>query len=1356
MTLWRPGRKTAIAIKGAAADSCALNARREIPELSRKQATTAQKNPIMKLNLFRNRLRLPGSRSHGVQLIAGTILATLALAARADIYNAPASADTFIVNSSPNNNGGAQPWIDAGADGGLRVRRALIKFNLGGLPPGATINSAELRMLVTRTPLGAAGGMINIHRLNVNWGEGAQSGTSGGAAAAGEATWNARLFGSQNWSSPGAAADAQPTASAAADVAAGGWLTWNSPDTLADVQFWLANPAQNFGWLLKSDSESTSRSVRGLASREDVAENRPVLVIDYTAPPPPNVPPTVTITNPLNGATFFFPATVTIEAEAADSDGTVTQVEFFDGATSLGVDVTSPFSVSANLSVSNHPLTAVATDNSGASVTSSVVTVSVTTTNFNNPIAERIAKGNATIELKPIADGMISPIGMAMPADGTGRMFVHDQAGVVWLVTAAGRSPTPVLDVRTRLVNLTSSYDERGLLGLALHPGFSSNRLFYTYTSEPSNAVPDFSSVLNPGTTNNHHSVVAEWRLDAVATNQADIASRRELLRVAEPQSNHNGGAMHFGPDGFLYITLGDGGSANDVANGHSIGGNGQDINSILGKIIRIDVNGSNSANGKYGIPLGNPFVGTPGVDEIYAYGLRNPFSFSFDRNTGDLWLADVGQNKIEEIDIIYRGSNYGWNIKEGTFFFNTNGYVTNVTDRPVPPDLVDPVAQYDHDDGTAIVGGHVYRGVALPALAGRYVFGDWGIFGSPSGRLYYLDAGNEIKELRLGLEDRPLGLFLKGYGEDVGGELYIFTSKNQGPGGLGGAMYKLVPAPATTLALATGAITNGTNFLVANTGGIGPFAHQRKLVLDEPFCMITGISTNRAAVVATRGPTGFFRQIDTARHPAVPFTAYLAGANERPTPLANGATGFGIFALEGNSLTFTIKYGGLSGNATAAHIHGSAPASGSAGVLIDLAPYHTGGYASNGSFSGTIVLSDAQKASLMSGLLYVNVHTSANPGGEMRGQIAPVNMQASLLGAYETGGVNTPAQGFGSFTLVGTQLTFTVNYRGLTGPATAAHIHGPAPLGQNAGVLIDLAPFNGGAFGSGGTLNGTVNLNPTQLASVIDGLTYVNFHTAANPGGEIRGQVVPHVTGVPLTAWISGTNERPTALVNSANGIAIMSIEGNTLAFNIKYSGLSGAATAAHIHGPSVTGGAAGVQIDLMAFTNGTPGTAGAFSGTLVLTPTQRASILSGQSYVNLHTAANPAGEARGNISTVLLSALATSTAERATPTVSAGTALGLFTLVSTQLNMSIVYKGLSGTATAAHIHGAANANATAGVILDFASFNGGAYGQAGVVSGQALVSPAVLNAIIDGLTYINFHTALYGGGEIRGQMGR
>jgi glucose/arabinose dehydrogenase len=1069
---------------------------------------------------------------------------------------------------------------------------------------------------------------------------------------------------------------------------------------------------------------------------------------ERSTPAAANSPPSVTITNPPASTSLPLPANFTIGAEASDPDGSVASVQFFDGATSLGTDTTPPYSVTVDLYPGVHPLTAVATDNLGLMATSAVVSVTVTSTPIANPIADPIPKGDITVELKTIADGMISPLGMAVPDDGSGRMFVYDQAGLVWLVTAAGRSPAPVLDLRTRLVNISGNYDERGFLGLALHTNFATYPYLYTYTSEFSSGPADFPSTLQLGGTNNHQSVIAEWQLNPSTTNVVNPATRREILRIDQPQSNHNGGAMRFGPDGLLYVALGDGGAADDQGNGHTDpGGNGQNSNNIWGTVIRIDVNGNNSANGQYGIPASNPFVGGPGVDEIFAYGLRNPFSFHFDRTTGDLWLGDVGQNKIEEINIITVGGNYGWNVKEGTFYFDPNGaaagYVTAFPTRPVPPGLIDPVAEYDHDDGTAVIGGTVYRGSALPALVGRYVFGDWGVFGSPSGRLYYLDAGMNVKELRLGLEDRPLGLYLKGFGEDAAGELYIFASRPQGPTGAGGVMLKLVPPPAAALAVSGSSIV-GTNFQTTLTGGIGPFAQQRKLSLDEAVWLNDAFTAGNTLTTPVRGSSGFFREVDTVRQMAMPLTTVLRGSGS--------GSGSGILSLAGNTLRFSLNYRDLTGTATQAHIHGPAGTGGSAGILVDLEPFNGGAFGSSGTLAGTVVLTDEQKAHLLAGRTYVNVHTVANPGGEIRGQLAPVLMTASVLGGYESPAVNTPASGLGTFMLVGTQLTYTVSFRGLSGPATGAHIHGPADIGQNAGVLI---PFSVPAA-TAGTVSGTASLTPAQLAAIVDGRTYVNFHTAANVGGEIRGQILAQSTAVPFTAWVSGLNERLTPLTNSAAGLGLFSLEGDQLAFNITYSGLSGTATAAHIHGPAAASANAGVQIDLAPYHIGEFGASGAFSGVVTLTPTQRSMMLNGQAYFNIHTVANPGGEARGQIAAVLMSAAADGPAERPTAIISTGNALGLFALVANQLDLNITYRTLSGTVSDAHIHGPATTSASAGVLVGLSGFNNGAFGASGTMAGGTVLSAPNLASLIDGLTYINLHTAANPSGEIRGQVVR
>ncbi len=293
--------------------------------------------------------------------------------------------------------------------------------------------------------------------------------------------------------------------------------------------------------------------------------------------------------------------------------------------------------------------------------------------------------------------------------------------------------------------------------------------------------------------------MLAEWRIDPLHPDQIDPASRREILRIDKPQSNHNGGTLRFGPDGFLYISLGDGGQANDVADGHVPGGNAQNLQRIYGKLLRIDVDGRNAANGKYGIPKDNPFVGQNAVQEVYAYGLRNPFTYSFDRLTGELYLGDAGQNNIEEVDLIVKGGNYGWNVKEGSFWFDsiTANLGKVVTDpvRPVPPGLIDPLTQYDHSEGAVVIGGFVYRGPQVPALQNRYVFGDWGSFGAPSARLFYLDPNLVLQELRLGLANRPAGFWLRGFGEDAVGELYAFGSTVLGPKGTTGQMFKIVPS---------------------------------------------------------------------------------------------------------------------------------------------------------------------------------------------------------------------------------------------------------------------------------------------------------------------------------------------------------------------------------------------------------------------------------------------------------------------------------------------------------------------------------------------------------------------------------
>ncbi|HZW09994.1 MAG TPA: PQQ-dependent sugar dehydrogenase [Phycisphaerales bacterium] len=453
---------------------------------------------------------------------------------------------------------------------------------------------------------------------------------------------------------------------------------------------------------------------------------------------------------------------------------------------------------------------------------------------IDDPIPEKIAKGDIRIDLETIATGLVAPNTLMPAGDGTDRLFVVDQPGQIRMIKNGVLEPTPFLDVSDRLVELgvfgtqdEGDFDERGLLGLAFHPGFADpnspgHGKLYTFTSEPyDESRVTFTTTDRPpaGQEFNCQSVVAEWTVDFNNPDQVDMNSRRELFRVDKPQFNHNAGMLAFGPDQQLYISLGDGGGRDDENGqpffdsetwGHSPQGNAQDLSVVYGKILRIDPLGNNSSNGQYGVPADNPFVNAEGVDEAWAYGMRNPFRFSFDSATGDLIVGDVGQAAIEEIDIVEKGGNFGWRVKEGTFLFDPNGADEGFVfqDSPdSPPGMIDPVAQYDHDEGISVIGGYMYRGSLIPELEGKYVFGDFSTsFTDPLGRLFYADlATGEIKEFLLGDQDLPLGMFVKGFGEDASGELYLLAGTNLGPFGDDGVVLRIVPAPGAGAVLSAG-----------------------------------------------------------------------------------------------------------------------------------------------------------------------------------------------------------------------------------------------------------------------------------------------------------------------------------------------------------------------------------------------------------------------------------------------------------------------------------------------------------------------------------------------------------------------
>lgn len=439
-----------------------------------------------------------------------------------------------------------------------------------------------------------------------------------------------------------------------------------------------------------------------------------------------------------------------------------------------------------------------------------------------------VREGRVQVGLRLVTDGVTAPLAGITAPGLPGEMFVVDQVGSLWSIdTGAGGhvEPVEVLNVAALLAGPVDPKDERGFLGAAFSPH---SPTLYTYTSERLTTQPGpvhYSTIpaVNPcdrrlQAVADHRSVIRAWDVVVApggTTTVEDAATSEVLLTIDQPQSNHNAGDLHFGPlDGMLYISVGDGGGADDQdcqenfdglpMIGHGPTGNGQDATTPLGDILRIDV--SDPTVEPYGIPAGNLADSMSGAaPEIYAMGFRNPFRFSFDTPTAgvqELWTGDVGQNDVEEVDVVRAGGNYGWRVREGAFAFDPSEFDLKgsrsdafVTRRASGPPFEDPVAQYDHDDGTAVIGGYVYRGSAIPALRGVYVFGDTSRrLNNGHGRLFATPAdgraptGNEVVELR----DGPLDFQLIGFGQDTDHELYALVFGFDGEAGETGAVLRL------------------------------------------------------------------------------------------------------------------------------------------------------------------------------------------------------------------------------------------------------------------------------------------------------------------------------------------------------------------------------------------------------------------------------------------------------------------------------------------------------------------------------------------------------------------------------------
>ena len=556
---------------------------------------------------------------------------------------------------------------------------------------------------------------------------------------------------------------------------------------------------------------------------------------------------------------------------------------------------------------------------------------------LEDPIPDGVPPSDVVVTVEPLVEGLTSPLGGVTAPGHQRALFVFDQTGQLWAVDARSGHKALVLDVSDRLVELGAfgpgTFDERGFLGVAFDPGFRRNGLVYTYTSQPVEGPADYSTIPD-GETANHQAVVTAWRSSNPKDPYAaiDPKSARELLRVDEPQFNHNAGALAFDHSGYLLIAFGDGGGADDEGVGHGDSGNGQDLSNPLGAILRIDPHGTNGPNGQYGIPKTNPFVDDKNaLDEIFAYGFRNPFRMSVDAKTGDIYTGDVGQNDIEEVNVVRAGGNYGWPLKEGSFFFDGNGddpgFVTDV-DPGVPAGLIDPIAEYDHDEGVSVIGGFVYRGREIRDLRGEFVFGEFAPTFSNDGRLFATDANQAggFAELRI-RGAANLGASLLGFGQDARGELYVMTNATIVPFGDTGTVWRLREAPHHRVFAAT--LTGGAEVPPVDTKASGS-----------------------VRIVVNRDRTEL-RYVVNARHlvGAVASHIHLGAEGENGPPVAFLFSSEDPIDVNGQLARGVITSADLIG-----------PLEGLS--MVDLIE------------------------ALETGDAYVNVHTTANPPGEIRGQL--------------------------------------------------------------------------------------------------------------------------------------------------------------------------------------------------------------------------------------------------------------------------------------------------------------------------------------------------------------------------------
>ena len=508
----------------------------------------------------------------------------------------------------------------------------------------------------------------------------------------------------------------------------------------------------------------------------------------------------------------------------------------------------------------------------------------------------------ADVAFETLVDDLVAPIGVVTAPGDTDRAFVVEQTGRIHILRGDERATTPFLDLKDRLVRLDTEYDERGLLGLAFHPDYATNGRFFVYYSAPASAAAAGSS--------DHTNRLSEFRIGDDA-DVADAGSERVVLEFDQPQPNHSGGAFGFGPDGFLYLGTGDGGGRGDADEGHSPQGNAQDPSKLNGKVLRIDVDGDEP----YAIPPDNPFVDTASRPEIFADGFRNPWRLSWEPD-GDrrLLVSDVGFGRYEEIDAVVAGGNYGWRIREGAHCLDLDAPLEDLTDCPVAAadgrPLIDPIVEYSHREvGIAVVGGYVYRGTALPALRGQYVFADFSADWTtndpdPSGSLLVADPTTAPDGpwpwRRLVVADDPLGhQFVTGMGEDAAGELIVLARRSFGPIGQTGFVYRVVPPRILRACHGQGSRSARRSAPSAHSCGrsTGPAGAARGRTRDS---RARRSSRTRRATKWSSGPRAWpcrpstpMRSTSSCR-PMAGVAPISASRRTSPTPIADGSPGRG------------------------------------------------------------------------------------------------------------------------------------------------------------------------------------------------------------------------------------------------------------------------------------------------------------------------------------------------------------------------------------------------------------------------------------------------------------------------------